>query len=182
MGFKAEKRLSVQVVKKLKGEGQQFPVSVERLLPLLGKNPVHVIRELARGGFIENPELYEGNLPLGIARKLEKLGVLNRAMLRERLASGQLDLNSVNYIGRKRIDAALKWANLEPSSDRKVLIRVKLPVHMLRNLQSLAECPAHQTMNEAHRVLIDEVLAAFDISKAFSRNVSSYPRRNGPGR
>lgn len=48
---------------------------------MLPDNPLHVIRELAQNWHLANPELYEGPLPVGDARRLESLGVIDRATL-----------------------------------------------------------------------------------------------------
>jgi hypothetical protein len=172
MNRKLCEKKSFLVVQQLKKEGVVFPVPVERVLPLLQGNSVYVIRELALKGYLENEELYQGSLPLGIARRLERLGVLNRAMLRERLAAGVLNLDSISYVGRKRSAKILSWAKLEPSFEEKCQLRLKLPRRLIQELHQIAESPNYSAMDQSLRSLVEEILVVFKAKPQKSRPVT----------
>jgi hypothetical protein len=172
MNLKSHQKKSSWVVQQLKKAGCTFPVPVERVLQLLPGNPVHVIRELANQGYLENEELYQGTLPLGVARRLEKIGVLNRAMLSERLAAGKLNLDSISYVGRKRSAKILSWAKLEPSLEEKYQLRLKLPRRLIQELHQIAESPNYSAMDQSLRSLVEEILVVFKAQAQKSRPVT----------
>lgn len=161
MKEQSSEKKSAWVVQQLKKAGCVFPVPAERVLPLLPGNPVHVIRELAKQGYLENEELYQGPLPLGVALRLEKIGVLNRAMLRERLAAGKLNLDSISYVGRKRSATILKWAKLDPNLDRRYLLPLNLPMSLIQQLRHMAGSTQYSSLDQTLRSLVEEVLVVF---------------------
>ena len=160
MNSKLTEKKAHMIVQQLQRNGASFPVSLSKIIHLLPNNPAHIIRELAQKGYIANPELYEGTLPLGTAQRLENLGVFDRATFREMLEAGQLNLENISYVGRKRREAILKWAQLNPEDNFKRAIRLKLPMHIVRHLSEFANSEEYLYMHDVVRSLIDEVLAA----------------------
>jgi hypothetical protein len=160
MNRKLTEKKAHMIVQQLKQNGASFPVSLSEIIDLLPNNPVHVIRELAQKGYIANPELYEGPLPVGTAQRLENLGVFDRATFREMLEAGRLNLENISYVGRKRRETILKWARLNPEDNFKCAIRLKLPVQIVRHLREFANSKEYSSTQDVVRSLVDEVLAA----------------------
>jgi hypothetical protein len=159
---KTEKKAHL-IVQQLKHNGVCFPVSLTHIIPMLPENPVYVIRELAQKGYLANPELYEGPLPVGTAQRLEKIGVLDRATFREMLENGRINLETINYVGRKRQEAILRWAQLKPEEIDKCAIRLKLPVRVVRQLSEFVLSPEYHSMHDVVRSVVDSVLVATKI-------------------
>ncbi|MBE2284917.1 MAG: hypothetical protein IAE77_15765 [Prosthecobacter sp.] len=177
MSFKRQ-NLPSRILHKLMSEGVGVPVSAEHVLSLAGNSSWYVIRELAKAGDLLNPELYKGPLPLGVALKLERLGILNRDMLREKLMSHELDLGSMSYIGKKRADRILKWAGIDPASNRMVSIRLRLPLRVLQQLRRFGKSSETMTEDKAARITINHVLKCFGRSKESHHKEPDNPRIN----
>lgn len=159
------------IVQKLKRNGVYFPVPFSQIKPMLPENPVHIIRELAQKGYLANPELYEGSLPVGTARRLENLGVVDRATFREMLETGRLNLERISYVGRKRRETILRWARLNPDDECKCAIRLKLPLHVIRHLRDVANSTEYASLHQVVRSVLEEVLVATGARPpAFSRS------------
>jgi len=171
MNRKLTEKKAHLIVQQLKGNGVYFPVSLSQIIPMLPENPVHVIRELAKKGYLANPELYEGPLPVGTARRLENLGVLDRATFRDMLQTGRLNLETISYVGHKRRQVILKWAQLNPEDTCKRAIRLKLPLHVVRYLRELANSAEYASLHQVVRAVLEEVLVATGARPpAISRN------------
>jgi len=160
MNRKKNEKKAHLIVQQLKHNGVCFPVSLNHIIPMLPENPVYVIRELAQNGYLANPELYAGPLPVGTAQRLEKMGVLDRATFREMLESGRINLETIDYVGRKRQEAILRWAQLKPEEIDKCAIRLKLPARVVRQLGEFVLSPDYHSMHEAVRSVVDSVLVA----------------------
>jgi hypothetical protein len=180
MNRKLTEKRAYLIVQQLKENGVCFPVPLSQILPMLPENPGYVIRELAHKGHLANSELYEGPLPVGTAQRLENLGVRNRATLREMLENGQLNLDNVCYVGRKRREAILKWAQLKPEDDCKRVIRLKLPLHVIRCLRELTLSAEYANMHQALRILVEEVLMAAGVRPPAVRRSSGDPMQTAP--
>lgn len=168
------------IVQQLKRNGAHFPVSLSQIIPMLPENPVYVIRELAQKGYLANSELYEGPLPVGTARRLENLGVLDRATFREMLQTGRLNLDTIGYVGHKRRHAILKWAQLNPEDSCKCSIRLKLPLHVVRNLRDLANSAEYASLHQVVRAVLEEVLVATGVRPPAIRRSSGDPMQTAP--
>lgn len=162
MNRKPQEKLVNVVINRLAKEGIPLPISVDDLLPRLPPNPGHVIRELSAKGHLLNPELYDGRLPLGTARRLEKLGVVNRAKCREMLASGQLDLDSISYIGHKRRQVVIRWAKLNLEDNIRCNVRIKLPLRTARELRELTKSSDFAVLPPSAKQLVETVVSYVD--------------------
>lgn len=162
MNRSPQEKLVNIVINRLAKDGIPLPISVDDLLPRLPPNPGHVIRELSAKGHLMNPELYDGRLPLGTARRLEKLGVVNRAKCREMIASGQLDLDSISYIGHKRRQAVIRWAKLNLEDNIRCTVRIKIPVRTVRELRELAESSEFASLPSSAKQLVEAVVSYVD--------------------
>lgn len=171
MNRKQSEKKANLIVQELKSNGMYFPVSLNQILPMLPNNPGHVVRELAQKGYIANPELYDGSLPLGTAQRLESLGVLNRASLREMIAAGHLNLDAIRNVGSKRRNIILKWAQLSPDEGTKRAIRLKVPLRVIRHLRDFVTSADYAGLHEIVRSLVEEVLVTSgDLEPPFKRS------------
>lgn len=180
MNCKATQKKANLIVQQLKRNGVYFPVPLSQIISMLPENPVHVIRELAQKGYIANAELYEGPLPVGTAQRLEKLGVLDRATFREMLRTGRLNLDTISYVGQKRRDTILKWAQLNPEDSSKCAIRLKLPLHVLRYLRELANSAEYSSLHQTVRAVLEEVLVATGARPPAIMRSPGDPMQNDP--
>ncbi|MFM2169323.1 MAG: hypothetical protein RIS79_3694 [Verrucomicrobiota bacterium] len=177
MNRKLTEKKADLIVQQLKHSGVHFPVPLSKIMPMLPENPVHVIRELARKGYIANPELYEGPLPVGTAQRLEKLGVLDRQTFCEMLETGRLNLDTISYVGRKRRDTILKWARLNSDDAHKCSIRLKLPLSVVKNLRDISHSNEFASMNQVVRAVLEEVLVAAGMVPPSIKQRGGDPRR-----
>jgi hypothetical protein len=89
--------------------------------------------------------------------------VLDRATFREMLENGRINLETINYVGRKRQEAILRWAQLKPEEIDKCAIRLKLPVRVVRQLSEFVLSPEYHSMHDVVRSVVDSVLVATKI-------------------
>lgn len=154
------KNKAILVIQELERSGLGFPVHLGQIIHLLPGKPAHVIRSLAQKGYIANPELYDGGLPLGTAQRLEKIGVFDRDTLREMLEAGRLNLEAISFIGRRRRESIMKWARLNPEECSECTIRLKLSANDLRRLREFAGSKEYPGMHDVIRAVLDKVLSA----------------------
>lgn len=179
MNRQLPEKLARRIVEKLKKDGVCFPVPLSQITSMLPRNPVHVIRELAQKGYLANPELYEGPLPVGTARRLEKLGVMDRATFREMLETGRINLETISYVGRKRRDTIMRWAQLNPGDDYRCGIRLKLPLHVIRHLRDVVNSAEYARLHQVVRSVLEEVLVATGVRSPAVSASDADPKRSG---
>lgn len=180
MNRKVTEKKAQLILQQLKQDGVCFPVFLSQIITMLPENPVHVIRELAQKGYLANAELYEGPLPVGTARRLESLGVLDRATFREMLQNGRLNLDTISYVGRKRRENILKWAQLNPEESCKCTIRLKLPLHVVKNLRDLTNSAEYASLHQVVRAVLEEVLVATGVRPPAIRRSHDDPMQTAP--
>lgn len=155
------RKKSQLIVEKLVQNGFGLPVPISALMPYLPTNPFIVVKELAAMGVIANAELYSGPLPVAAAIQLESLGITTRAMLGDEIRSGNLDLSKFNYVGPKKWSAIMKWAQIDPSGEKLLTIRLKLPARVVSCLRDMKKgsdsALSHPTIQYLADVVLDSV-------------------------
>ena len=96
------------------------------------------------------------------------------------LETGRLNLDTISYVGRKRRDAILKWAQLNPEDSSKCAIRLKLPTHVVRYLRELVNSAEYSSLHQTVRAVLEEVLVATGARPPAIMRSHADPMRTAP--
>jgi hypothetical protein len=102
-----------RAIARLRKRRCQFPVSRSDLVGVASDGTAC---ELARRGLVQNGELFDGVLPLGVACALENAGITTRVEFLRRYWAGEINPLRLQGVGPVKAKLIMAWADLPVSA------------------------------------------------------------------